>query len=190
MCIRDMCYRCALENIERNGGRVDDEAITIAVQPFTFEGEREISFVGMEFVETFKALDPALQWHGDWDVEDVRKRQAGGEVVISSSTPGDYVEVVFNGTCIYMQGNLHSNYGIIAIYIDGEFIQNRDMFIDSQWDNCLQSTSVWVTGLNEGRHTLKVAISLEKNAASSGTEIALGRVVSYRGAVAPLPEKE
>tara|TARA_Y100001934_G_scaffold7128_1_gene9498 strand:- start:1236 stop:1679 length:444 start_codon:yes stop_codon:yes gene_type:complete len=142
-----------LENIERNGGRVDDEAITIAVQPFTFEGEREISFVGMEFVETFKALDPALQWHGDWDVEDVRKRQAGGEVVISSSTPGDYVEVVFNGTCIYMQGNLHSK-------------------------------AVWVTGLNEGQHTLKVAISLEKNAASSGTEIALGRVVSYRGAFA------
>ena len=41
-----------------------------------------------------------------------------------------------------------------------------------------------MTGLNEGQHTLKVAISLEKNAASSGTEIALGRVVSYRGAFA------
>ncbi|NKB71613.1 MAG: hypothetical protein GKR89_31450 [Candidatus Latescibacteria bacterium] len=184
-----LCYQLALENIESNGGRIDDETVAIATQPFVFTGKREISFIGMEFVETYKALDPAIKWHGAWNVEQARKHQAGGEVMISSATPGDYVEIAFNGTCIYMQGNLHSNYGIIDIYIDDQLIQSRDMFIESQWDNCLQSTAVWLTGLHEGQHTLKVEISANKNAASSGTEIALGRVVSYRGAVAPLPQQ-
>ena len=89
--------------------------------------------------------------------------------------------------CIYMQGNLHSNYGMIDIYIDDEFVQRRDMFIERQWDNCLQSTAVWITGLESFQHTLKVVISEEKNGYSTGTDIDLGRVVYYRGSVAPLP---
>tara|TARA_B100001115_G_C15751160_1_gene367337 strand:- start:205 stop:855 length:651 start_codon:yes stop_codon:yes gene_type:complete len=183
----ELCYQLALENAERNGGKVNKEYIQIAVQPFEFLGKREQSFHNMEFVETYKTLDSAIKWYGEWNVEDVRKHQAGGEVVVSSSTPGDYAEVIFNGTCIYMQGNLHSNYGMIEIYIDDEFVQRRDMFIECQWDNCLQSTAVWITGLESCQHTLKVVISEEKNGDSTGTEIALGRVVSYRGSVAPLP---
>ena len=184
----ELCYQLALENIERAAAGVTEESVHIAVQPFAFEGIREQSFHNMDFVETYKAIDPAIQWHGDWNVDDVRKHQAGGEVVVSSSTPGDYAEVVFNGTCIYMQGNLHSNYGMIDIYIDGAFVQRRDMFIEPQWDNCLQSTAVWITGLASCQHVLRVVISAEKNDHSTGTEIALGRVVSYRGLVAPLPE--
>ena len=185
----ELCYQLALENAERNGGKITEEYVQIPVQPFEFSGEREQSFHHMEFVETYKTLDPAIKWHGEWNVDDMRKHQAGCEVVVSSSNPGDFAEVVFNGTCIYMQGNLHSNYGMIEIYIDGKFVQRRDMFIERQWDNCLQSTAVWVTGLAPCQHTLKVVISEKKNGHSTGNEIALGRVVSYRGSVAPLPEE-
>ena len=55
--------------------------------------------------------------------------------------------------------------------------------------NCLQSTAVWLTGLDEGQHMLRVATSTEKNVASGSTEIALERVASYRGEVASLPER-
>lgn len=61
------------------------------------------------------------------------------------------------------------------------------MFIERQWDNCLQATAVWITGLAPCQHTQKVVISEERNGDSTGTEIALGRVVSYRGSVEPLP---
>ena len=84
--------------------------------------EREQSFYHVGFVETYKTLDPAIEWHGEWNIEDVRKHQAGGEVVVSSSALSDYAEVIFNGTCIYMQGNLRSNYGMIEIYVDDEFV--------------------------------------------------------------------
>lgn len=90
------------------------------------------AFYHIEFVETYKTLDPAIKSYGEWNVDYVRKHQAGGEVVVSYSNTGDYAEVVFNGTCIYMQGNLHFNYGMIEIYVDDEFVQRRDMFIERQ----------------------------------------------------------
>ena len=53
----------------------------------------------------------------------------------------------------------------------------------------MQSTAVWLTGLADETHTLKVVISDKKNPKSSGTAAGLGRVVSYKGEVAPLLDK-
>ena len=108
--------------------------------------------------------------------------------LIFSSIPGDSIETSFAGSCVYMQANLHSDYGIVDIYIDGELVQSRDLHIDSQWNNCAQSTAVWVTGMEDTRHTLKAVVSGRKNDASGGIGIALGRMVSYRGEVAALPD--
>lgn len=60
-----------------------------------------------------------------------------------------------------MQGNLKSDYGIIDIYIDGELVQRRDCYIEPRWKNQLQSTAVWLIGLADDAHTLKVVISEE-----------------------------
>lgn len=46
----------------------------------------------------------------------------------------------------------------------------------------------WVTGLDDGKHMLKAAISDKKNLKSSATSVGLGRVVSDRGSVAALPD--
>ncbi len=184
----ELCYNLALENIKRTGGTFDEEAFTIIAQPYTFEGKQEISFIDFQFADTYKVDDPALKRHGNWGNDSARGHQAGSEELVSSSTEGDYIETVFHGTCVYMQGNLNSNYGIIDVYIDGKLVQSRDMYIDSQWDNCVQSTAVWVTGLMDTKHTLKAVVSGRKNESSSGIEVALGRVVSYKGEVAVLPE--
>lgn len=182
-----LCHELALENIQRHGGTVDGEYATIATQPFCFEGECERSFIDMSLVDTFTVNDPQLRRHGIWGNDPARGYHAGAEELVSSSSAGDYIEADFNGTCVYMQGNLHSGYGIVDVYIDGELAQSHDLYIDPQWDNCIQSTAVWVTGLEDSRHTLRVVVSGRKNAKSKGIEVALGRLVSYRGRIAPLP---
>ena len=180
-----LCYNLALSNVEQAGGRIEGGKVYIPEQPFCFDGEREISFLNMQFVDAYKPDDDAIFWHGDWHVDE----EGWGKETLTSSNPGDYAEVNFSGTCIYMQGNLKSNYGIIDIYIDGELVQQRDCYIEPRWDNSMQSTAVWLTGLADETHTLKVVISDKKNPKSSGTAAGLGRVVSYKGEVAPLPDK-
>jgi hypothetical protein len=179
-----LCYELAVSNIEQSGGRVDETTAHIPAQPFHFEGEREVSFINMQFVDTYKPDDEAITWHGDWHLDE----EGWGKETLTSASPGDYAEVSFTGTCVYMQGNLKSDYGMIDIYIDGELVQRRDCYVDPRWNNQMQSTAVWLTGLADDAHTLKVVISEEKNPRSSGTSAGLGRVVSYRGKVAALPD--
>jgi hypothetical protein len=179
-----LCYELALTNIEQSGGRVDETTAQIPAQPFHFEGEREVSFINMQFVDTYKPDDEAISWRGDWHLDE----EGWGKETLTSASPGDYAEVSFTGTCVYMQGNLKSDYGMIDIYIDGELVQRRDCYVDPRWNNQMQSTAVWLTGLADDAHTLKVVISEEKNPRSSGTSAGLGRVVSYRGKVAALPD--
>ena len=169
----------------KSGGRVEDGASTITTQPYGFDGEREVSFADFRFSDVFKVGDPALKRHGEWrhDPAWMKKHE-----LIFSSTPGDSIETSFAGSCVYMQANLHSDCGIVDVYIDGELVQSRDLYIDPQWNNCIQSTAVWVTGMEDTRHTLKAVVSGRKNDASGGIGIALGRVVSYRGEVAALPD--
>lgn len=179
-----LCYELALQNIQKSGGTVEDGTAAIAVQPYGFDGEREVSFIDFRFSDVFRVDDPALKRHGEWrhDPEWIKKHE-----LIFSSTPGNSIETSFTGSCVYMQANLHSEYGIVDIYIDGELVQSRDLYIDPQWDNCAQSTAVWVTGMEDTWHTLKAVVSGRKNDASGGVGLALGRVVSYRGKVAALP---
>jgi hypothetical protein len=181
-----LCYKVALENIERHGGRTED-AVEIAVQSFGFSGEGEVSFIDMEIVDAYKPLDPAIKWMGSWDRDDPGKKETWGKEVVTSSNPGDYAELQFEGTCVYMQANLKSDCGMIDIFIDDALVQSRDLYIEPKWDNHMQSTAVWLTGLANEKHVLKVQISAQKNPASDGHLVGLGRAVSYRGEVAPLP---
>jgi hypothetical protein len=63
------------------------------------------------------------------------------------------------------------------------------MYHPKQWDNACQCTAVWVTGLADGEHRLEVRVTGRKNPESEGAGIALGRVVSYAGRVAELPNR-
>ena len=103
-------------SIEKNGGTVDGE-VEIKTQPFCFSGKREVSFIDLEIVDSFKAMDESIRWHGSWNRDEEGTVETWGKEVILSSSPGDYAEVDFRGTCVYMQGNLRSDCGMIDIYI-------------------------------------------------------------------------
>lgn len=195
----ELSYKLALENIETNGGVISEDHVSIAVQEAVHNGPCEVSFPGFSFIDIYTIkpeTSPELKWHGDWKrptminqwgatIEDRQKTLVDREF-LSSEHAGDYLEVPFTGTCVYVQGNLHENFGILEAYVNGELMQTRDMYIRPTWNGHRQATAVWITGLSDAQHTLRVVVTGRKNPAATGAEIQLGRVVSYRGEI-PLP---
>ena len=189
----------ALENIRSNNGKITDKDITLSVQKVKHIGPCEVSFPGFSFVDIYTVapqVAPELKWFGDWKhpilfskatatIETEKRKKIDNEF-LSSENAGDYLETSFVGTCIYVQGNLHENSGILEAYVDGKLMQTRDMYIRKVWNGHRQATAVWITGLSDDRHTLRVVVTGLKNSAATGTEIQIGRVVSYSGLI-PLP---
>ena len=176
----DLSYELALENILQNDGQIDGDIIKIKTQEYEFDGELEVSFEDFAFENVFTiqpALSPELKFHGEWE-----KHKAFGDFFVSDKA-GDYMEVEFSGTCVYVQGNLHEQCGILNTYIDEELVQTTDLYTRKEYNDSTQSTAAWIINLPNGKHILKVEVTGEKNPKSLGTEIHLSRVISYTGKV-------
>ena len=176
----DLSYDLALENISQNGGTISDEDIDIDTQEYEFDGQCEVSFTDLAFADIFTIhpdFSPELQCYGDWTIDEIYKD------LLTSDKAGDYIEVEFTGTCVYMQGNLNERFGILNAYIDGRLVQSRDMYTMKEYNDSVQSTAVWITNLPDGKHVLRVEVTGQKRPEATGTEIQLGRVISYTGYV-------
>jgi len=98
------------------------------------------------------------------------------------------MEVDFPGTSIYVQGHIRYMHGILEVFVDGKSLGTRDMYQPKKWPwGHGQSSAVWITGLEDGTHTLRIVVTGKKNTDSEGTKIGLGRIACYRGDIAPLP---
>lgn len=175
------CLRLSLENIKRNGGEVSDESVKIKVQPFNNNDPAEISFPTLEPNERYVVTDRRIMWQGDWELQ-----EKGDESMQRAIKKGAAMEVEFEGNVIYVQGDIRFDQGILEYFIDGKSYGTRDMYLPKKWKRADQSTAVWITGLEDGKHTLRVVNTGKKNKASEGTMISLGKVVSYKGQVAAL----
>ena len=69
-------------------------------------------------------------------------------------------------------------------------IQTKDLHIRKEWNWHSQATAVWITGLSDDGHLLRVVVTGRKNPLTTGTEIQLGRVVSNRGIIPNPSETE
>jgi hypothetical protein len=99
---------------------------------------------------------------------------------------GAALEVEFEGNVVYVQGDIRFDQGILEYYIDGKSMGTRDMYLPKKWVRADQCTAVWITGLEDDRHILRVEVTGEKNDDSEGIMISLGKVVIYKGQVADL----
>ena len=176
------CVRLAIANVVANGGQEREPDVLVRRQPFRHDAPAEVSFPDLAPVDTFAATDARLAWRGRW------ARHGDGEPLMRSDTPGDALEVTLRGNVIFVQGDIHCTCGVLEAWIDGELVQERDLYHPKQWANACQCTAVWVTGLAAGEHRLEVRVTGRSNPASEGVGITLGRVVSYAGRVAALPD--
>ena len=176
----ELSYDLAIENILENGGSVDGDEIMIKTQEYEFDGELEVSFDNIAFKDVFTVwpeLSPELKFHGKWE-----KHEHFPDFYVSDNA-GDYFEVELSGTCVYVQGNLHEQCGILNAYIDGELMQTRDMYTRKEYNNSSQCTAVWIINIPDGKHTLKGEVTGEKRPEAVGAEIHISRVISYTGRI-------
>jgi hypothetical protein len=180
------CLELGIENVKAHGGKEVDGAVFIEVQPFEAPpGPAEVALANLTPTDGFWVSDNRIAWQGEW------KDNWDKDGLKISGKAGDYMEVRFPGTAVYVESWVRENGGILEVTLDGKPMGTRDMYLKSKngktpgWTG--QNTAVWLTGLADGEHTLRVTVTGEKNPNSKGTEIGLGRIASYRGWIGAAP---
>ncbi|GAA3475933.1 glycoside hydrolase family 2 TIM barrel-domain containing protein [Streptomyces yanii] len=114
----------------------------------------------------FDDTDPAITYHGAWT-------HAHGEgwthddyadTESFTFTAGDWCEFAFTGTGIEWIGGFGSNLGKIDVLIDGQLDTTVDQYGPVKQ---YQQVVYRKTGLAEGRHTVRLVVTGEKNPSSS-----------------------
>jgi hypothetical protein len=149
------------------------------VQSFQSDRKAEISFPTLAPIDRFNVTDERIKWRGEWELFPKKD-----ESMRRSSDPNGSMEVEFSGSAIYVQGDIRFDQGILEYIVDGKSMGTRDMYLPKKWKLADQSTAVWITGLPEGNHKLKVVVTGKKNDASEGIMVSLGKVVTYTGEIA------
>jgi hypothetical protein len=169
-----------IENIKAHGGEEADGVLSIAVEPFKAPpGPTEVAFANLIPTDGFWTTDNRITWEGDW--KDLWVKDG----LRASGNAGDYIEVRFPGTAVFVESWVTKDGGILEVTVDGERMGRRDMYLKMKdgkrpgWNG--QVSAVWLTGLPDGEHTLRVTVTGEKHPESEGTQIGLGRIASYRG---------
>jgi hypothetical protein len=173
------CLRLALENIIANDGNESADGVKIKVQSFQTDRKAEISFPTLAPLDRFNVTDERIKWQGEWELFPKKD-----ESMRRSSDPNGSMEVEFSGNAIYVQGDIRFDQGILEYIVDGKSMGTRDMYLPKKWKRADQSTAVWITGLPDGNHKLKVLVTGKKNDASEGIMVSLGKVVTYTGEIA------
>ena len=90
------------------------------------------------------------------------------ETVISSNTKGSYVEFKFTGTGIKYYAHTNAWRGVATIYIDGEEIDNIDLYSQNETINVLVFET---NNLNVGEHTIKIKVKGDKREVSKDCKV-------------------
>ena len=100
-----------------------------------------------------------------------------------SSNAGDTFTLTFTGTAVSWIAGKSSTRGIAKVYIDDVYQQDVDLYSASSYFNQIDYTK---TGLTSGTHTIKIEVTGNKNAASTGVKVSVDAfdVVSPVGAQA------
>jgi autotransporter-associated beta strand protein len=97
--------------------------------------------------------DPNATYTGAWTYGSGRATTEYGQDVHETSTNGNYLDFVFNGTDIDLIGTCSDNRGTAEVYIDGVSQGSIDLYSAS---TAYRRTVFSKSGLTRGAHTLKV----------------------------------
>jgi beta-galactosidase GanA len=124
---------------------------------------------------TYDDTASALDYTGDWShVFD--QSYTGGDYDQTESfsdTTGDAMTVNFTGTAVRWIAATANNHGIADVSLDGQQVATVDGYAPG---NAFQQVEYQVSGLSSGPHTLKIAVSGQKNPASGGTFVSIDAI--------------
>ena len=170
----DRTMHYAREFITRNDGQWPDkqkegEANGIAIKyQEPLAPPLEVAFPDMVPDYRSNAFeDDGWSFTGDWKIE-TRNDKPFSKY---SANAGDEVSFTFNGSGVVIRGDWRKNSGKADAYIDGKFHRSFDTHFF--WaDQEKFDAFLWhITGLNSGKHTVKIVVKGQKKDNSEGANI-------------------
>ena len=121
---------------------------------------------------SYEETDAGLIYTGNWNNHS-DSRHSGGTMKYSANR-GNAVEFTFNGTGFELYSMTSTARGKANIYIDGKLVQT----IDQYTSNANYNKAVYTkTGLTEGEHKVRIAVTGEKIESATGANVSIDRVI-------------
>ncbi len=177
-------YACRLAS--ENGGKVTGKALTVQLeQPRPVP--LEISFPKVVFDKRVSVFDETGSWEkkGNWKnhmVTNRRTSQEGTRQALCSDTPGNELIFTFDGTGVSLNGNWLRTGGKADIYLDGEYKRSIDCYFHYANQEHLNMDLYHITGLQPGKHTLRVVVKGEKRPEAEGSNVYITEAVVFKTA--------
>ena len=166
------------ENIIRNGGKLRGNKLIIKTRTPGFEGECVQAFPGMKYSTSIHCNDPAWRYSGAWrefvEVDD--------DAVFKETREADaFAEVDFEGRMVTLIGAWDKDCGMADVYLDGERIRRIDNYINYRcgFSGINRQTLFVASGLEGGKHTLRIVNTTDKNPKSVGNSLMFTRIDVY-----------
>ena len=167
------------QSVERNGGHVTDSQFVIKSQqpqaPAYVAGHGTL-----KLAEVLPVAEPErLAFTGNWI--DWAYGEGDDDPYKVSTTPGDRLDVEFDGTGIAILGSWHTDSGRARATIDGTEVKDVDTYYITnvgKWQGN-RAYLYFVTGLPAGHHTLRFENMPDRNPASTGNKLYVERVLVY-----------
>lgn len=178
-------YNYALQLIQKEGGKVSENEISIQVQqPQPLPPE--VSYPNTAFEKMIPVFD-SKEWKftGDWKTHETTTWQKKIEKQsMVSGKAGDTAELKFSGTGISIEGNWYKDGGKADIFVDGKLHRPVDTYYF--FANQQHTTSIWhVLNLQPGDHSVKVVVKGEKRPEATGTNVYLTRALVFSTTAVP-----
>ena len=175
----DVTLDLMAQSIGRNGGQVTDTHYIIKIQqpaaPEYVPGHGSLrvrEVIPVAEPERWNFSGQWVEWaygEGDFDPYKV------------STTPGDRLDMEFDGTGISILGSWNTDGGRARATIDGTVVRDVDTYYvreAGKWQGN-RAYLFFVTGLPDGHHTLSFENLPERNPASTGNKLYIERVLVY-----------
>lgn len=168
--------RRAIALVNRHGGRLDGEKLTVRVQeprPYKLDLWDDYGSPAERIART----DPRWRWKGTW--RDEFEGVANQSLVANEK--GAEASITFQGTGAILVGPYLPAGGTADVYLDGKLHKTVDVFPDE--DQRKGGETVWhAFRLANREHTLRLVVRGEPYAGSKGTAVAITDLVVFRPA--------
>ena len=174
--IVDSTVSRAIALIERTGGSVDGDSVTVELQePRQAKLEAWNDYGSPQ--EEIRFDDDRWQWQGPWQRTEFKPWRTAHWTKVSGSR-GAEASISFEGSGAATKGILLPSGGKAEVYLDGEFSRTIDVYPDETIAKTRES--IWHEfDLGAGTHTLRIVVLGESYGESTGTDISVSGLLVF-----------
>jgi hypothetical protein len=165
-----------------NGGEATATELKIKVQqPQAFA--LEVSFPKLVFDRKINVSDQSVTKKGSWvnssKPKDPTKIELTSQAVYSANA-NDELSFEFEGTGVSLVGNWFKDGGKADIFVDSEFKRTIDCYFNFANQQHENMDLYHITGLQEGKHILKVVVKGEKRPEALAANVYINEILVFK----------